>query len=275
MIIKCRDRELTFGKRTLCMGILNVTPDSFSDGGVNFTYDKAMASVEEMVKFGADVIDVGGESTRPGFTQISDEEEISRITPVIEAIKANFDVAISVDTYKSKVAEGALLSGAHIINDITGFLYDSDMAQVVKKYDAGGVLMFNKRTNGEESDSNIVFRAVDELSMSLKIAKEAGIEDDRIILDPGIGFGTTREEDKMLIGNLRLITMGDRYPVLLALSRKRVVADLLGRETVANERDAGSIGLGLSGVINGAGMLRVHNVKDTVDALKCFDAIVR
>ncbi len=275
MIIKCRERSLKFGSKTLCMGILNATPDSFSDGGKNYSLDAAMKNIEEMVNFGADVIDVGGESTRPGYTVISDEEEISRIVPVIKNIRENFDVTISVDTYKSGVAKAALDSGAHIINDITGLMADSKMASVIKEYDAGAVLMFNKRTKGDSFEEGIVFRAVDELCESIKIAKEAGISDDRIILDPGIGFGTTREEDQLLIRNLRLLSMGDKYPVLLALSRKRVVADLLGRETQADERDAASIGLGIAGVTNGADMLRVHNVKDTVDALKCFDAIFR
>lgn len=270
MIFKCRDRNLDFGSKTLCMGILNCTPDSFSDGGVNFSYDAAMRSVEEMVKYGADVIDVGGESTRPGFETVSDDEEISRVSPVIESISKNFDVVISVDTYKSPVARAALEAGAHIVNDITGFMADMNMASIVKEYDASCILMFNARTNGK-MDCDIVARAVRELKESIKIAKNAGIGEDRIIVDPGIGFGTTREEDQELIKNLKMISLCGKYPLLLALSRKRIVAELLGRETLPIERDPASIGLGIAGVINGADMLRVHNVKDTVDALKCFD----
>lgn len=275
MIIKCRERSLEFSNKTLCMGILNVTPDSFSDGGKNASFDDALNTVSNMVKYGVDIVDIGGESTRPGYTKISDDEEISRIAPVISAVKANFDVTISVDTYKSEVARAALDEGAHIINDITGFLADSKMSDVVKEYDAGCVLMFNKRTNGELSSSDITKRAISELKESIDIAHKSGVSDDKIILDPGIGFGTTREEDQELIRNISLLSMDKKYPVLLALSRKRVVADLLGRETSAEERDPGSIGLGLAGVMNGADMLRVHNVKDTVDALKCFDRFLR
>ena len=147
--VKCRDKILTFGKETVCMGILNVTPDSFSDGGRNYKFTDAMMNVKSMIEDGAKVIDVGGESTRPGYTEISVDEELSRIVPVVKAIRDNFDVIISIDTYKSKVAEGALEAGCHIINDIYGFMYDPNMASVVKKYDAAAILMFNCRRNGE------------------------------------------------------------------------------------------------------------------------------
>lgn len=271
-IIKCRDRELVFGRRTLCMGILNVTPDSFSDGGKNFGLSSAVTNALQMVDDGADVIDIGGESTRPGYTEISCQEEIDRIVPVIETLRRESDVIISVDTYKSEVAKAALKAGAHIINDITGFMADANMAPVVKEYEAGAILMFNARTKGE-SEGEITGRAMNELLESIDIAHRAGITDDYLILDPGIGFGTTREQETELIHNLKRLSFDGRYPVLLALSRKRLAGEILMRPTLPDERDSVSIGLGLAGVFNGAGMLRVHNVKDTVDALRGFDRL--
>ena len=268
----CRDRKLIYGKRTLCMGILNVTPDSFSDGGINSSLDSAMATVEEMVNAGVDIIDVGGESTRPGYTTISDEEELSRIVPVISAIRSRFDVIISVDTYKSAVAKGALEAGAHIINDITGLMGDENMASVVADSKAGVILMFNARTNGE-MNQDIVERAIAELTVSIDKAHEAGIADEYIMTDPGIGFGTTREQDMALVKNVGKLSFG-KYPVLLAGSRKRLVAELMERQSTPAERDPASIALALAGISYGANAIRVHNVKDSVDAFRCYDRLM-
>lgn len=271
-VFLCRERKLDYSSRTLCMGILNVTPDSFSDGGNNATYEAAIRSAEEMVKAGADIIDVGGESTRPGYTVVSDDEELGRVAPVIEYISKNLDVAISVDTYKSYVAEGAIKAGAHILNDITGLMADRKIATVAKDYNAGLILMFNARTNGESAGS-IIERAKTELKYSIDIAHEAGITDEYIMTDPGIGFGTTREQDAELIRNLDQLSFDKKYPVLLAASRKRVVADLMGRECVAADRDSASIGLELAGIKYGANALRVHNVLATIDAVRCYEKL--
>ena len=273
--VKCRDKVLNFGKETVCMGILNVTPDSFSDGGRNYKFTDAMMNVKAMIENGAKVIDVGGESTRPGYTEISVDEELSRIVPVVKAIRDNFDVIISIDTYKSKVAEGALEAGCHIINDIYGFMYDPNMASVVKKYDAAAILMFNCRRNGECIKEDIIDRAVRELDGSIRRAHEAGIEDDRLILDPGVGFGTSRAQDVELTRRINELSFGGRYPMLIACSRKRTPSVLLPRETAPDQRDPVSIGMALAGVACGASMVRVHNVKDTFDALCGFDKTIR
>lgn len=273
--VKCRDKLLAFGKETVCMGILNVTPDSFSDGGRNYKFSDAMMNVKAMIEDGAQVIDVGGESTRPGYTEISVDEELSRIVPVVEAIRDNFDVVISIDTYKSKVAEGALEAGCHIINDIYGFMYDPNMASVVKKFDAAAILMFNCRRNGECIKEDIIDRAVRELDGSIRRAHEAGIEDNRLILDPGVGFGTSRAQDIELTRRINELSFGGKYPMLIACSRKRTPSVLLPRETTPDQRDPVSIGMALAGVACGASMVRVHNVRDTFDALCGFDKTIR
>lgn len=271
----CRDRSIEFGDRTKVMGILNVTPDSFSDGGRNFKLSDAMFSVERMINEGAAVIDVGGESTRPGYSEISVDEELSRIVPVIEAISASFDVVISVDTYKSRVADGALEAGAHVINDIYGFLYDPHMADVVKRYDAGAILMFNCRRNGECINDDIVERAIREISASINKALDAGIPEQSIMVDPGIGFGTSRQQDIDLIRAMDKISGYGKYPMLLACSRKRTAAALLERETTPDQRDPVSIGMVLAGSSLGANMVRSHNVGDTCDALAGYEGIIR
>lgn len=262
-IWKFKDRELNLDDGPYVMGILNVTPDSFSDGGQFNQIDKALYHAEQMVKEGAKIIDVGGESTRPGFTQISDEEEISRVTPVIESISSRIDVAISIDTYKSVVAGAALEAGAHIVNDIHGFRYDPRIALVTKEYNAGAVLMAN--FSDREKNEDILLYEKDCFDKSIRIAHEALIEDDYLVLDPGVGFGTNRDEDLTLIRN---IGISDR--MLLGASRKRIVAALLNRETIASERVYGSVGIALAGVKFGARIVRVHDVKETVDALATF-----
>ncbi|MBR6484730.1 MAG: dihydropteroate synthase [Clostridiales bacterium] len=271
MIISCRGRSLDTSNGTLLMGILNVTPDSFSDGGRNFRTSDALFAAEKMVRDGADVIDVGGESTRPGYTEISVDEELSRIIPVIKGITENLDVTVSVDTYKSEVAQGALDAGCHIINDIYGLQYDPNMASVVANNEAAAVLMFNCRRNGECLRENIIDRALRELSGSVDRAVAAGIPEDALILDPGIGFGTSRSQDIELIASLDRLSFGGRFPVLLACSRKRVAADIAGRDTMPEERDDISIGLGLAGVSKGASMLRVHNVRAAKDVLLGYE----
>jgi len=275
MIISCRGRHLNTSNGTLLMGILNVTPDSFSDGGRNFRTSDALFAAEKMVRDGADIIDVGGESTRPGYKEISVDEELSRIIPVIKGITENLDVTVSVDTYKSEVASGALDAGCHIINDIYGLQYDPGMASVVAGNGAAAVLMFNCRRNGECLRENIIDRALRELSGSVDRAVAAGIPEESLILDPGIGFGTSRSQDIELISSIGRLSFGGRFPMLLACSRKRVTADLAGRDTIPEERDDVSIGLGLAGVSKGASMLRVHNVRAAKDVLLGYEAALR
>ena len=183
--MKIGNREFDTKHHTYIMGILNVTPDSFSDGGKWDDYDAAMHHTEEMLNSGCDILDIGGESTRPGHQQISEEEEISRVTPLIEAVKKNFDVPISVDTYKSKVAEAALQAGADMVNDIWGFQYDEAMAPLVKKYDVACCLMHNRN---EAVYENFIEDMYQDLKKCIDTAKAAGIADDKIVLDPGVGM---------------------------------------------------------------------------------------
>ena len=179
-----------FGNHTYVMGILNVTPDSFSDGGKFNNIDSALKHTEQLINDGADIIDVGGESTRPNYTKISDEEEIERVVPVIEKIKADFDVPVSIDTYKSKVAEAAVGAGADLVNDIWGLKYDKNMAEVIAKSGAACCLMHNR----ERAEYNsFVEDVLDDLRETIAIAKKAGIADDKIILDPGVGFAKSYE----------------------------------------------------------------------------------
>ncbi|MBO4636179.1 MAG: dihydropteroate synthase [Clostridiales bacterium] len=274
-IIKCRDKRLDTDEHTLIMGILNVTPDSFSDGGKNFRSSDAVRRALEMVQEGADIIDIGGESTRPGYTPVSPDEEIRRIVPVIEAVSEISDAVISVDTYKASVAEEALKAGAHIINDIYGLLYDPLMAETVVRYDAGVVLMFNTRRNGMTGSEDIVTRAIREVTGSIETAKAAGISEEYIITDPGVGFTPSRDDDLRLMENIDRFSFGKRFPVLLGCSRKRVAASLLAHESVPEERDNISIGLALGGVAKGASILRVHNVKATKEVLDGYERIVR
>lgn len=183
--MKIGSKEFNIGERTYIMGILNFTPDSFSDGGKFNDIDVAVKHVKEMIDNGADIIDVGGESTRPGYEIVSEEEEISRVVPIIKAIKEDFDIPVSIDTYKAKVAEQAIEAGANLINDIWGFKKDKDMAKVAAKYNVPCCLMHN-RDNTEYK--NLMEDILNDLKECINIAKDAGVKDENIILDPGIGF---------------------------------------------------------------------------------------
>lgn len=207
-----------FRNHTYVMGILNVTPDSFSDGGKFNNIDSALKHTEQLINDGADIIDVGGESTRPNYTKISDEEEIERVVPVIEKIKADFDVPVSIDTYKSKVAAAAVGAGADLVNDIWGLKYDKNMAEVIAKSGAACCLMHNR----ERAEYNsFVEDVLDDLRETIAIAKKAGIADDKIILDPGVGFAKSYEQNLIITNNVdRLNELG--YPVLLEIGRAHV-----------------------------------------------------
>ena len=276
-VYKCRDRELVVGKKTLVMGILNCTPDSFSDGGRYTDVDSCIKQAEKMVAAGCDVIDIGGEATNPNAKPVTAEEEISRILPAIRALRNRFDIPLSVDTYKAKTARAALDCGCDIVNDITGFLGDPDMPKVCASYGVGVILMFNSRIFGageNNPDQDILSRAQDELSKSIEKALAAGICPESIMTDPGIGFGTNRDQDGKLTEGLLRLGFEGRHPVIYAASRKRYVRSLSGKEECSEEElDHITAGLSVTAAAAGAAMVRVHNVPCSRMALDAFDGI--
>lgn len=267
MNIQTKKCILNVSERTHIMGILNLTPDSFSDGGNYSTVDKAVNQALELEKQGADIIDIGGESTRPGYTPISAEEELDRIIPVIRILKDKLSIPISVDTFKAETAEKALEAGADIINDIWGAKKDLEMAKVVAKYNAPIILMHNRN---EENYRDFMEDVKSDLLESIQIAKDAGITDDNIILDPGVGFAKSMEQNMEVVRELHeLVDLG--YPVLLATSRKRFIGHVL--DVPADERDVGTAATTVIGVQQGAHIVRVHNVHINAEAAKIADAI--
>lgn len=263
------NKDFPLGKRTYVMGILNVTPDSFSDGGKYENLEKAMAQAENMIEAGADILDVGGESTRPGHKPITEEEEICRVVPVIEELKKRYDVPVSVDTYKSAVAEAALMAGADMLNDIWGFRHDERCASLAARYDVAVCLMHN-RDNTAYAD--LMQEVKEELELSLSIAERYGVKKEKIILDPGVGFGKTREQNLAVMNQLdKIAAMG--YPVLLGASRKSVIG--LTLELPVNEREEGTIATSVIGAMKGCAFIRVHDVEKNVRALRMTDAIKR
>ena len=217
--MKIGNREFQTKGHTYVMGILNVTPDSFSDGGKWNDRDRALKHVEEMIAEGMDIVDIGGESTRPGYTLLSDEEEIARVVPMIEAVKANFDIPISLDTYKSGVAEAGIRAGADLINDIWGLKYDNRMAEVIAKSGLPCCLMHNRK---EADYRDFMQDVAADLADTIHLAEAAGIADEKIILDPGVGFGKTYENNLEIINCLEELNMFG-YPLLLGCSRKSVI----------------------------------------------------
>lgn len=273
-IYRCGNRSLEIGKKTLIMGILNLTPDSFSDGGRYTDVDAAVDQCAKMVKEGADCIDLGAEATGPNSVPVSTEEELERLIPSLQAIRSRFDLPLSVDTFKSETAKEAISAGADIINDITGFLGDPEMAKVVADNGTGCILMFNKRTNGENKTSfePVSRRAVRELKESVEIAKKAGIPDDMIMTDPGIGFGTTRAEDAELTASTLSMGLQGKYPILYAASRKRYARIFAGGDAATEAQlDYATAGLSMTAASLGAAMVRVHNVAASRQMLDLFD----
>lgn len=266
--MKIGNREFQIKGHTYVMGILNVTPDSFSDGGKWNDRDRALRHVDEMLAEGADIIDVGGESTRPGYTLLPEEEEIARVAPVIEAVKKAFDVPVSLDTYKSKVASAGIAAGADLINDIWGLKYDEDMAEVIARSGLPCCLMHNRKSTDYRS---LVDDVTKELGESLQLAEKAGIAGERIILDPGIGFGKTREQNLEILHHLdALRKLG--YPLLLGCSRKSVIG--LTLDLPVEQRLEGTLVTTVIGVMNGCMFVRVHDVKENVRAVKMTEAIL-
>lgn len=259
-----------YGKKTYIMGILNVTPDSFSDGGNYTNVDIAIKHAKEMIEEGADIIDVGGESTRPGHKFVSAKEEIERITPVIRVLKNQVDVPISIDTYKSEVAEEALKLGVDMINDVWGLTYDEDMADVIGKYDASVCIMHNQE--GTEYKKDIMESIKEFLQNSIDKALKAGVKKEKIVLDPGIGFGKTFEQNLEVLKRLNeLKTLG--YPILLGTSRKSVLGNIVGGEP--KERIEATVATTVCGIRDGVEIVRVHDIKENLQAAKIADRLYR
>lgn len=267
--MKIGNREFQTEGHTYVMGILNVTPDSFSDGGKWNDRDRALKHVEEMLEQGADMIDIGGESTRLGYTLLADDEEIARVVPMIEAVKANFDVPISLDTYKSKVAEAGIKAGADLINDIWGLKYDDKIASVIANSGLPCCLMHNRKN---QDYGDFMQDVAADLADSVHLAELAGIEDSKIILDPGVGFAKSYEQNLEVINSLEeLHVLG--YPLLLGCSRKSVIG--LTLNLPADQRVEGTLVTTVLAVMKGCMFVRVHDVGENVRAIKMTEAIVR
>ena len=266
--MKIGNKEFKLGERTYVMGILNATPDSFSDGGKFNEVEIALKRVEEMISQGADIIDVGGESTRPNFTVVEVDDEINRVVPVIKAIKEKFDITVSIDTYKAKTAEAAIKAGADIINDVWGFKKDKSMASVAAKYDVPCILMHNREDKPYE---NLMEDVKNDLIESIKIAMDAGVKKENIILDPGIGFAKTYEENLIVMKNVKEIRdMG--YPVLLGTSRKSMIGNTLNLPV--DQRVEGTLVTTVMGIISGCEFIRVHDVLENKRACIMTDKIL-
>jgi dihydropteroate synthase len=269
-------RELSLEK-TLVMAILNVTPDSFSDGGRYFAADEALRRVEQMIAEGADIIDVGGESSRPGSKPVSADEENSRVVPIIEAIAKRFDTPISVDTYKSAVAQAAAGAGAAIVNDISAFRFDTVMPETVAELKTGVVLMHSRGAFGtlhSTPPADDIFDAVSrDFHRAIDTAHAAGIADQSIALDVGIGFGKTLDQNLALISGIgRLIKAFPEYPFLIGTSRKSFIGKLLDGAR-PDQRLEGSLATAIVAVRSGVRIIRTHDIKETSAALKVVDAL--
>lgn len=276
MIWKTSRRELPL-ERACVMAILNTTPDSFSDGGRFADVDSALRHTEKLVSDGADILDIGGESTRPGSRRVSAEEEISRVVPVIEAVSKRFDVPISVDTSKSEVARAALSAGAEIINDISGLRFDEEIAGVAAETGAGLVLMHSRgefeSMHAQPAVDDIIAEVAADFRRSTLLAVERGVGNEQIVLDIGIGFGKTLGQNLELLGKLdKLAAEFADYPMLVGTSRKSFIGRLLDG-TLPDQRLSGSLATIAIAVWNGAKIVRVHDVKETIEAVRVVDAI--
>jgi dihydropteroate synthase len=275
MKISFRKFLFDFSKKTYIMGILNVTPDSFFDGGKYINFKKAVERGLQIAEEGADLIDIGGESTRPGAEPVSVDEELKRVIPVIESLSKKINIPISIDTYKAKVAEEAINAGATIINDISGLRFDPQMPYIAAKYDTPVVIMHIKGTP-KNMHVNPVYDALipeitEYLRNSIVIAKNAGVKENNIIIDPGIGFGKKPEHNLLIIKNLKeFANLGK--PILIGVSRKSFIGKILD-DAPAEQRLEGTMAAVAVSVINGANIVRVHDVKETVKVVKVVDAI--
>ncbi len=276
MIWRTSRREISFEK-TVVMAILNITPDSFSDGGKFSSLDNAIKQAEKLIEEGADILDIGGESTRPNSERVSTKEEIRRVVPVIEEITKRFDVPISIDTSKSEIAEKAVEAGAEIINDVSGLRFDEKIGEVAAKHNTGLVLMHLRgefETMHEQTPvSDILTEVSDGFNYSIETAKSFGVKDEQICLDVGIGFSKTFSQNLELIAKLdKLCAEFSKYPLLVGISRKSFIGKILG-DVPADERLNGTLAANAIAVWNGANIVRVHDVKAAVETLKIVDAI--
>jgi dihydropteroate synthase len=274
---KLKNRALVYGERTLVMGVLNVTPDSFSDGGKFFSFDAAIAQATQMIEAGADIIDVGGESTRPGSEFVSEQEELTRVLPVIERLASSGAVPISIDTTKAAVARSALQAGAEIINDISGLRFEPAIADAAAQANAGLLLMHSRGTPKDMQQipfaEDILADVIEGLCVSISIAEQHGVARESIAIDPGIGFGKSVEQNLELIANLdQLAREFSDLPIVVGTSRKSFLGKLLDGAP-ADERLFGTIATLVASVLNGAHILRVHDVKPAVEAVRVADAI--
>lgn len=277
MIWKTSRRELNLD-RTLIMAILNVTPDSFSDGGQFLSVDDALKQAERYIEEGAGILDIGGESTRPGSERVAADEEIRRIVPVIEAVATRFDIPISVDTSKSEVAEAAVTAGAEIINDISGLRFDERIAEVAARHKAGLVLMHSRgefeTMHKQPPVDDIIADVSDGFVRSIDTAQKFGVSSKQIALDPGIGFSKTPEQNLELLSKLDILTSEfSAYPMLIGTSRKSFIGKILGDAAPIDGRLSGTLASVAIAVWNGAHIVRVHDVKATVDAIRVVEAI--
>lgn len=265
----CGPYRLPLGRRTLVMGILNVTPDSFSDGGSYTDVERAVAHAQKMVEEGADILDIGGESTRPGAAPVELQEELDRVLPVVRALADSCKVPISIDTYKAEVARQAIEAGAHIINDVWGAKKDPDMARVAAEYEVPIILMHNRP---EPVYSDFFQDVLNDLRESVSIAKNAGVPDHRIILDPGIGFAKSLEQNLEVMRRLdEIVALG--YPVLLGTSRKSMIGRVL--DLPVEERLEGTAATVALGVAKGCHIVRVHDVREMKRVTRMMDAMLK
>ncbi|MBT2692124.1 dihydropteroate synthase [Bacillus sp. ISL-55] len=267
-VIKAGPYTMDFTNNTLIMGILNVTPDSFSDGGKYNHLEHAVLHAKQMIVDGADILDIGGESTRPGHERVSDEEEINRVVPAIEAISKEVQVPISIDTYKSKVAKSAVEAGAAIINDIWGAKEDPEIADVAAETGVPIILMHNRN---DRNYTNFIRDVLNDLYESITIAKKAGVSDEQIILDPGIGFAKDLRENLEMMRHLdTLVSLG--YPVLLGTSKKSMIGGVL--DLPVQERTEGTGATVCYGIQKGCQIVRIHDVKEMSRMAKMMDAMM-
>ena len=268
--MKIGNKEFDVLNNTYVMGILNVTPDSFSDGGRWNDLDRALKHTEDMINEGADIIDIGGESTRPGYIKVTEQEETERVVPYIEAIKKNFSVPVSIDTYKASVAEAAVIAGADLINDIWGFKGDERMASVAAKHQVPCCIMHNRDLQ-KNPYGNLLEDVVADLQESIDIGLKAGVRFENLITDPGIGFGKTLEDNLKVMNNLEILHKL-KCPVLLGTSRKSMIG--LTLELPADQRVEGTVVTTVMGVMKGCAFVRVHDVKENIRAIKMTKAII-
>ena len=275
-------RTLAIGECTLVMGVLNITPDSFSDGAQFLSPDKALEHAEQMIAEGADIIDIGGESTRPGATVVTPEEEIERVMPVIERLAKQTAIPISIDTTKSIIAAAALKAGAAIVNDISALRFDFHIADEVAKAGAGLILMHSRGTPATlhrlPPVADIMHEVTHSLHSSIAMAERRGVKRESIVIDPGIGFGKSQEQNFELIAKLdQLARAFPDFPILIGTSRKsfigRLLADENGEPTPATERLHGTMASITAAILRGAHIVRVHDVKAAVETVRIADAI--